>query len=55
MGGAGKCDARREVGGSWTGGVYTELQQEEPRRSAGKVVRWDCATNSNAGNVTVEL
>jgi len=38
MGGAGKCDAGCEVGGSWTSGIHPELQQEEPRCSAGTLM-----------------
>lgn len=38
MGGAGKRDAGCEVGGSRTGGIHTELQQEEPRHSTGTLM-----------------
>lgn len=41
VGGAGKRDAGREAGGSRTGGIHTELQQEEPRHSAGTPTRWE--------------
>ena len=41
MGGAGERDVGCEVGGSRTGGIHTELQQEEPRHAAGRLTQWD--------------
>lgn len=43
MGGAGECDAGCEAGGSWTGGIHSELQQEEPRNPTGTLERHDNA------------